>query len=590
MKTLGIYREIWAVDFEFTARPGARPIPLCVVAREVKSGKLIRQWLAGEKSPAPPYTTDSDVLFVAYYASAELGCHLALGWNIPSRILDLFAEFRNLTNGDNPLFGSSLLGAMSHFGLDSIGIAEKNEMRDLAIRGGPFTTLERDSLVDYCQSDVDSLVVLLREMSPKLDLPRALLRGRYMAAVARMESIGIPLDEGMLARLNQHWDFLKSQLVREVDRQYGVYFHAGTQTLAYPPSVQFEMTKPAFNAARFADYLRRNHILWPTLPSGALALDDDTFRDMAKLHPCEIGPMRELRSTLGQLKLNDLEVGPDGRNRCLLSAFRSTTGRNQPSNSKFAFGPAAWFRSLIKPSPGRALAYVDWSQQELAIAAALSKDPKMMEAYRSGDFYLTFAKMAKAAPPEATKQSHALVREQFKTVSLGVLFGLSASGLARKLGVSESRGRELLELHRKTFRTFWEWSDAIEAEAMLAGRLTTEFGWRVLVGKDANPRSMRNFPMQANGAEMMRLAACLATEAGVRVCAPIHDAFLIEASLEEIENETLRMQRFMQEASEIVLPGFPLKTDAKIVRYPDRYSDPRGEKMWSTVTQILDAI
>ena len=125
---------------------------------------------------------------------------------------------------------------------------------------------------------------------------------------------------------------------------------------------------------------------------------------------------------------------------------------------------------------------------------------------------------------------------------------------------------------------------------MLTGRLISEFGWRVLVGKDANPRSMRNFPMQANGAEMMRLAACLATEAGVRVCAPIHDAFLIEASLEEIENETLRMQRFMQEASEIVLPGFPLKTDAKIVRYPDRYSDPRGEKMWSTVTQILDAI
>ena len=126
--------------------------------------------------------------------------------------------------------------------------------------------------------------------------------------------------------------------------------------------------------------------------------------------------MRELRHTLGQLRLNELAVGPDGRNRCLLSAFRSRTGRNQPSNSKFVFGPSCWLRSLIKPQPGRALAYVDWSQQELAIAAALSRDPRMMGAYWSGDFYLTFAMMAGAVPPDATKQTHGAERDQFKTV------------------------------------------------------------------------------------------------------------------------------------------------------------------------------
>ena len=46
----------------------------------------------------------------------------------------------------------------------------------------------------------------------------------------------------------------------------------------------------------------------------------------------------------------------------------------------------------------------------------------------------------------------------------------------------------------------------------------------------------------------------------------------------------------MREASELVLPGFPLKTDAKIVRYPDRYMDPRGEGMWATVMGILEGI
>jgi hypothetical protein len=67
----------------------------------------------------------------------------------------------------------------------------------------------------------------------------------------------------------------------------------------------------------------------------------------------------------------DLAVGHDGRNRCLLSAFRSLTGRNQPSNARFIFGPSCWLRGLIRPEPGRAIAYVDWSQQEFGVAAAL---------------------------------------------------------------------------------------------------------------------------------------------------------------------------------------------------------------------------
>lgn len=96
--------------------------------------------------------------------------------------------------------------------------------------------------------------------------------------------------------------------------------------------------------------------------------------------------------------------------------------------------------------------------------------------------------------------------------------------------------------------------------------------------------------MQGNGAEMMRLAACLATEHGIGVCCPIHDAFLIEADADDLELETQRMQDAMREASEIVLPGFPLRTDAKLVRYPDRFIDDRGRLMWETVTGILDEI
>src|SRR5262249_50415110 len=156
-------------------------------------------------------------------------------------------------------------------------------------------------------------------------------------------------------------------------------------------------------------------------------------------------------------------------------------------------------------------------------------------------------------------------REQFKTVALGVLYGLSAEGLARKLNIPPCRGRELLRLHQETFRTFWQWSDRVEREAMLTGRLRTVFGWAVHVGPDANPRSLRNFPMQANGAEMMRLACCLATERGIMVCAPVHDALLVEGPADGIEGVVSATQVVMRVASELVLPGFPLRTDTKVV-------------------------
>jgi len=188
------FGEIWGVDFEFQALPGDLPDPICLVARELISGRLIRLWKDElKKLRQPPYPIGASSLVIAYYASAEMGCHLALGWALPERLLDLFAEFRNLTNGRDTPCGSGLLGALVYFGIDSIAATEKEEMRNLAMRGGPYTQKEKRALLDYCQSDVDALAKLFPKMSGELDLPRALLRGRYMKAAARIEATGTPI-------------------------------------------------------------------------------------------------------------------------------------------------------------------------------------------------------------------------------------------------------------------------------------------------------------------------------------------------------------------------------------------------------------
>ena len=289
------------------------------------------------------------------------------------------------------------------------------------------------------------------------------------------------------------------------------------------------------------------------------------------------------------MRLADLAVGRDGRNRTLLSPFRARSGRNQPSNSKFIFGPSVWLRGLIQPPPGHGVAYIDWEQQEFGIAAALSGDANMQAAYHSGDPYLAFAKQAGAAPPDATKATHKAVREQFKACVLAVQYGMQEESLAHRIGQPPIQARRLLGLHRETYRTFWTWSDAAADFAMTRGYLPTVFGWRYPCCCNLNPRMLRNYPCQANGAEMLRLACCLGTERGIEICAPVHDAVLICAPIDRLEADVARMQEAMREASNIVLSGFELGTDANIIEYPNRFSDERGAVMWSRVMTLIGA-
>ena len=169
---------------------------------------------------------------------------------------------------------------------------------------------------------------------------------RFMKAAARVEWNGIPIDVVTLELLRKHWTGIQDELIAEIDRDYAVY------------------DGRSFREERWRRWLIARGIPWPTTETGRLKLDDSTFRSMAKAYPA-VSPMRELRSALSEMRLSDLAVGSDGRNRTILSAFRSRTGRCQPSNTKYIFGPSVWLRGLIKPPLDWGVAYLDFSQQEI---------------------------------------------------------------------------------------------------------------------------------------------------------------------------------------------------------------------------------
>src|SRR4051794_11582334 len=389
------FKHVVAVDFEFefgghdspaaASRSGERPRPVCMVAKELHSGETWRLW-RGQFGKRPPFPIGADTLLVAYYASAELGCFKALGWPLPVYVLDLLAEFRVRTNGLSLPHRAGLLGALTFFGMDGVSITEKEELRTRILAGDPWSAEDRAAILEYCESDVLALERLFPAMLPRIDFPRALLRGRFMKAAAAIEWNGTPIDTATLGLLRHDWTEIQDNLIAVIDRDYGVF------------------EGRSFRMERWEAWLAQHGIPWPMLETGRLNLSDDTFRQMARTCPA-VSPMRELRSALSEMRLADLAVGSDGRNRTILSAFRSRTGRCQPSNTRYIFGPSVWLRSLIQPPEGWGVGYIDWCQQEHGIAAALSCDVALQEAYLSGDPYLEFAKQAGAVPADATKHS-----------------------------------------------------------------------------------------------------------------------------------------------------------------------------------------
>jgi DNA polymerase-1 len=250
-------------------------------------------------------------------------------------------------------------------------------------------------------------------------------------------------------------------------------------------------------------------------------------------------------------------------------------------------------------------AIFDWRSQEVGNLAALSGDERLIEAYLSDDVYMAFARQSGLAPPDATIETHEEIREQCKVFVLGIGYGMGAYTLAARLGRPTCYSRRLIRLYRDTYPRACAWLEAAIDTAMVQGCIRTVFGWPLHIGTPSankklgqmrylasvKPLTVRNFPCQGNGSEMLRLALCLGVERGIKIIAPVHDAVMIEAPAERLAADIAAMIDCMTEASRIVLNGFGLSVSKpKPVINPDRYMDERGAVMWEKTMARLDEV
>ena len=564
----GDFEKVIFIKFTTVKSSGDRVKPIALAAFEYRS----KQWLVYDEfelhnlNDKCPIEMDQNFLCIGYDFSTDMSCFHHLNWKLPSNIIDLRTEYRNQYSGTDALDHDSLTFALHHSNLKFLpALFAEKEFE--AVTSGNLNNNQR--IETTLKSFIRSQVELFHHLYENVDSPsvkRSLLRGRFIKTVSKIEDAGIPIDSSLYYKFKANWNEILETIIHQYDT-YGVYEGL------------------SFHTDRFMAFLQSQNIQWPK-DRGKLKLDIDTFRDQSLIY-LEIIAIYEIRRLLSQLQHFDLPIGQDGRNRFNLRPFTAKTSRNQPRSRECIFGLSAWLRHLIKPQEGRAIAYIDWSQQEFGIGAALSQDANMLTAYQSGDPYLAFGKQISKVPADGTKQSHAKEREICKQCILGVQYGMEAWSLSKRIGCNQAQAEEFLNLHKQTYATFWQWNDAFVEEAKERGYTESLYGWRLNVDANSNPRSLRNFPMQANGAEMLRMAANLVVESDIPVCCLVHDAILIEADANEINSAIALTEEAMRTASKKMLNGLELRMDVQIVRHPDRFETDRGKEIWNYVISFL---
>jgi DNA polymerase-1 len=297
---------------------------------------------------------------------------------------------------------------------------------------------------------------------------------------------------------------------------------------------------------------------WPRLESGQLDTDSDAFRLM--YHVPGVESLHVLKDSLGVVVKARLPIGRDGRNRPSLFPFATVTGRN--AQAKSLFNAHAGMRSFITFPEDAIGVYLDWRTQEVGVAAALSGDQALMAAYRSGDVYHAFAiecGLTSDTNIKRWKKVESDTRQRMKSLYLGIMYGMGVPSLAKSLNRHPLIASALIEKHKERYPPFWQWRIERALSAMLDRETTSVFSWPLRISTSPNQRTLYNFGCQANGAEMLRLAAMGLCDAGIVPNMLVHDGILLEL---RDRGQIEQAKDIMRRASRDVCDGFEIDVDA----------------------------
>jgi DNA polymerase I-like protein with 3'-5' exonuclease and polymerase domains len=247
---------------------------------------------------------------------------------------------------------------------------------------------------------------------------------------------------------------------------------------------------------------------------------------------------------------------------------------------------SAWMRGLIQPQPGEVLLSADYAAQEIAVAAGLSGDPQLREAYLSGDPYLAVGEMAGLIRPGMSEGERRQLRKLCKSLTLGRLYGMGLSTFRRRSGVSYGQAARVWQFFDRTFTKFNDWQARVVAQARRRGWITTKFGWKAQVVTTTNTTTLYNWAVQAGAGDVLKLAVIRVAQAGFDILTTCHDSLLVSIPDDRVEERCVALTELMAEAGEIAV-GIPIRVDVQVVRPGERLLTLDTGLMWSKIMGLL---
>jgi hypothetical protein len=677
------------LDFEFNRSQDPTPNLVCCSLQWSNSeGSLtpVQEWWLHNDTKAQEDLRNAledlqamGTTLVAYGAAAEARSIMALGLDPHKlQVVDLYAEWRQLTfnnteceygyyftptgfkrysvppskdkqkntKGSHGKVGMGLVDCVGQVYGEFIDSTHKKVMRDLIISDLPdYDKSQRAEIVAYCSSDIKYLPALFFSLTRRLKrATRGILssegikdaqlrRGSYIVSIAKMESVGFPLDLRKIHALRKNYDLARDVILEDLVTNHYPFFIRerkrvrdlmGTWTDKYSQFVRFTKERGLYASwPRTIDEDTGN-------PTDRLSREDKVLSEYDGIP--EIHAYRQARKLIDQLgwfrEPDGLKVkrdgdffdtvGCDGRQRTFLGPYGTQTGRNAPKASRFILAMSSWLRCLITPEPGWAICTIDWASQEFAIAAIMSKDKAMMAAYKSGDPYLYFAIRAGAVAhvdgewwktekkrakkedylpmPEEQEKFHRIsgLRNLFKSTTLGLQYGMGADKLAVKLTVDTGRkvtvgeAKKLITLHKSVYPTYWRWLDQVSVYYEKKGVLKLWDGWCIL-GDNDNFLSVRNFPVQGTGSTIMREAIRLAHQRGLLIMCPLHDAiYSLYQSASQPDAPDILSQCMDEAVRTILGDALEIRQDRDIHAHGDLWIEEKGEKYYRMLGRYLE--
>jgi DNA polymerase I len=447
-------------------------------------------------------------------------------------------------------------------------LAGSDSLPDVALRR--FGRKLSPSLVDAAEATRELAALLLPEvvqeglkpLYDQIELPLS-------AALAEVEASGVRIDPLILGQMSQEFDHKLTELTTEIyDLADGAFEIDSPRQLG---EVLFDRLKlPGGKKLR---------------KSGQYSTEASVLESLAERHelPRRILDYRT-RTKLKSTYIDALPRYVDPSTGRLHSSFNqagSRTGRLSSSNPNLQNIPigdefAMLIRSAFVADKGSVLISADYSQIELRVLAHLSSDAVLIEAFsHDEDIHARTAQEIFGVVPALQTHDH---RRMAKAINYGVIYGLSAFGLAERTGSSRTEAQQYIDAYFRRYPKVKEYIEGSVEEARRTGRVRTLFG-RLRPMPDINSRDVpsrnraereaMNTPLQGTAADLLKLAMVkaqtrLEREAlGTRMILTVHDELVFEAPEAELETA----KTLVREEMEGVWPmKVPLRVDLGVGR------------------------